>query len=151
MGTRQIKIKMANGTNKYTNDKSLALVQTKRMGNYAEDLIKVLEEYSEEIGSTILGYNKTSSEKTMGIRYLRNYSRRMQNRKSHQDMVEGIAVESGKKLDLSTGIIRAMARNHDEGHTFLGHGGEWYLSQIKEEYGLGVYTHSALRTKRINI
>ncbi|MDE5830327.1 MAG: hypothetical protein K2H53_01145 [Clostridia bacterium] len=35
------------------------------------------------------------------------------------------------------------------GHTFLGHGGEWYLSNIKEEYGLGVYTHSALGPKEL--
>ncbi|MDE5830326.1 MAG: hypothetical protein K2H53_01140 [Clostridia bacterium] len=103
----------ADKISKYTNDEALAIVSAKRIENYAEDLVKVLEQYSEEIGSSILEYNKTSSEKTMGVRYLRNSSRRMQNRKSHQDMVEGMAVECGKKLGLNTGVIRVMARNHD--------------------------------------
>lgn len=98
---------------KYTNDKSLAKVSAKRIDNYAEELAKSLEQYAEEIGSAVLAYNKTSSEKTMGVRFLRSSSRKIQNRRSHQDMVEGIAVECSKKLGLNTGIVRIMARNHD--------------------------------------
>ena len=35
------------------------------------------------------------------------------------------------------------------GHTFFGHGGEWYLSDAKEDCGIGVYTHSTLGPKEL--
>ena len=34
-------------TNKYTNEKSLAKVQARRLENYAEGLTKVLEDYAD--------------------------------------------------------------------------------------------------------
>ena len=37
------------------------------------------------------------------------------------------------------------------GHTFLGHSGEWWISNKKEDLGLGYYCHNALRTKRPNL
>ncbi len=134
---------------RYINKQGLAKVQSKRLDNYSEELLKSLEQYGEEIGTVLLSYNKTSTEKTMGVRWLRNSSRRIQNRKNHQDMVEMLAVECAKKLGLNVETVRLMARNHDIGHTFLGHGGEWFLSNIKEEYGLGEYTHNALGPKEL--
>lgn len=133
-----------------TNLKSLASIQGKRLDNYSAGLSRVfLEPYSEEIEAVIGAYNKTSSEKTMALRLARNSSRRIQNRRSHQDMVEGIAVMIAKKLGLNVGLTRIIARNHDIGHTFYGHGGEWWLSNVKEEFELGEYTHNSLGPKEL--
>ena len=115
----------------YKNQKSLAKVQARRLETYAEELAKVLEQYSEEIAPVIAEYNKTSTEKTMALRLIRNSSRQIQNRRNHQDMVEGLAVMIAKELGLNVGVARLIAKNHDVGHTFFGHGGEWWLSNIK--------------------
>ena len=88
-------------TKDYTNKDSLAKVQTKRIDNYSEKLVRVLEIYEAEIGPVIGAYNKNSSEKTMGVRQARNSSRRIQDRRSHQDMVEGLAVECATRLGLN--------------------------------------------------
>lgn len=88
-------------TKDYTNKESLAKVQAKRVDNYSEKLVRVLETYETEIGPVIGAYNKNSSEKTMGVRQARNSSRRIQDRRAHQDMVEGLAVECARRLGLN--------------------------------------------------
>ena len=133
----------------YKNQKSLAKVQARRLETYAEELAKVLEQYSEEIAPVIAEYNKTSTEKTMALRLIRNSSRQIQNRRNHQDMVEGLAVMIAKELGLNVEVARLIAKNHDVGHTFFGHGGEWWLSNIKEKYDLGVYTHNSIGPKEL--
>lgn len=136
-------------TQNYTNEKSRAKVQARRLETYAEEATKALETYTEELAPVLQEYNKTSSEKTMALRQIRNSSRKIQNRRAHQDMVEGIAVMIAKKLGLNVGVARLIVRNHDVGHTFFGHGGEWWLSNIKEKYDLGVYTHNSLGPKEL--
>ena len=129
---------------RFLNRKSQSIVQAKRLDNYSDLLLDILEEYADEIDSSIVPYNKKSTEETMMIKGLRKSSQETTNRKTHMENVEGIAVEIAKKLGLHTGITKIIARNHDIGHTFLGHSGEWWISNVKEDYGIGYYTHNAL-------
>ena len=131
-------------TKRFLNKNSKSIVQTQRLDNYSSLILDILEEYANEIDSSIIPYNKKSSEETMMIKGLRKSSQETTNRKIHMENVEGIAVEIAKKLGLHTGVTRIIARNHDLGHTFLGHSGEWWLSNVKEDYGIGYYTHNAL-------
>lgn len=85
----------------------------------------------------------------MALFQTRNSTRKIQDRRSHQDMVEGLAVVIAKKLGLNVGVTRLMAKNHDIGHTIFGHGGEWWLSDVKEKYDLGIYTHSSIGPKEL--
>ena len=49
----------------YKNKKSLAKVQSERIGDYSDVIREVLEKYAEEIGDVVLRYNKTSTGKTI--------------------------------------------------------------------------------------
>ena len=133
----------------YTNDKSLVTVQARRIENHSDELAQILDQYAEEIGPVLEEYNKTSSRKTMMLMQNRASSVRTQNRRIHQDMVEGIAVECAKKLGLNVGLTRLIARNHDIGHTFSGHCGENWISDVKARYGLGVFTHNSVGPKEL--
>ncbi len=130
----------------YKNKKSLSKIQSKRIENYSDVIKEVLENYAEEIGDAVLRYNKTSAGKTMALRLVRTSTQNTQNRKTHQEMVEGLAVEAAKRLGLNVETVRIMARNHDIGHTFFGHGGEWWLTDIEQELGIGCTVHNAART-----
>ena len=131
------------------NQKSTAIIQSKRLENYSNEIKEALESYAEEIDASILPYNRTSSGKTMALRLVRTSTQKTQNRKTHQEMVEMLAVECAKRLGLNEEAVRVMAKYHDVGHTLFGHGGEWWLSDIKREIGLGVYTHNALGAKEL--
>lgn len=146
---RRIVEKQSRTKANYTNHKSLVIVQSKRIENYSQYLLGALEKYSEEIGAVILEYNKTSSRKTMALMQNRTSHVRTQNRRIHQDMVEGIAVECAKRLGLNVGLTRIMARNHDVGHTFSGHYGERWITDVKEKYNLGVFTHNSSGPKEL--
>ena len=140
-----------NSTN-YTNTSSLAAVQTARVENYADEIeeaLDILEEYAEEIQPSILSYNKSSVSKTMALILFRNSSQRAQNRKTHQEMVEGLVKIAAKELGLHVKVASIMARNHDIGHMFLGHDGERWITQVKSKMGLGVYTHNATGPKEL--
>ena len=147
------KLKKARDKDKkdYKNKKSLAKVQSERIGNYSDVIREVIEKYAEEIGDVVLRYNKTRTGKTMALRLVRTSTQNVQNRKTHQEMVEGLAVEAAKRLGLNVETVRIMARNHDIGHTFFGHGGEWWLTDIEQEYEIGCTVHNAVRTKRAYI
>jgi len=131
------------------NKKSLSSVQKKRIDNYSDEILQALEKYANEIETVLLSYNKKSCEETMMVKGLRKSSQDTTNRKTHMENVEGIAVEIAKKLGLNEGITRIIARNHDIGHTFLGHSGEWWFSNIKEDLGMGYYTHNALGPREL--
>lgn len=128
----------------FINRKSKTKIQTERLENYSELLLDILEQYANEIDSSILAYNRKSTEETMMIKGVRKSSQETTNRKTHMDNVEGIATEIAKMKGLHVGVTRIIARNHDIGHTFLGHSGEWWLSNVKEDYGIGYYVHNAL-------
>ena len=128
----------------YKNKSSQSTVQVKRLDNYSEELLAALEEYSNEIDSAISAYNRKSTEETMMISSVRRSSQETTTRKMHMENMEGIAVEIAKKLGLCVGATRVIARHHDIGHVFFGHAGERWLSDIKEDLGIGFYSHNAL-------
>ncbi|MCI8621816.1 MAG: hypothetical protein HFJ50_09225 [Clostridia bacterium] len=146
---RQIVDETNKGKGRYVNEKSCAEVQAKRIENYSEELYQILDEYGTEISPVIGEFNRTSSEKTMGVLWARSTSKKIQSGKIHQEMVEGIAVECAKKLGLNVGLTRLIANNHDIGQMFYGFRGEGWISEIKEKYGLGVYTHNSIGPKEL--
>lgn len=102
-----------------------------------------LSEYGPLIYDTITSYNN-GINKTMMIKGPRKQFDKTTNRESHQKNLEYIATTIAKNLGLNTEFVSIMARNHDIGHTFLGHSGEWWISNVKEDLGLGYYCHNAL-------
>lgn len=124
-----------------------------------QEALRELEEYSSEISSVIMDYNRKSCEETMMVKGLRKSCQETTNRKTHQENLANIAVRiakginrrenQNKQVGLNCEIIEIMARNHDIGHTFLGHSGEWWLSNIKEDYGIGYYCHNALGPREL--
>ncbi len=146
-------------------------IQIKRMATFANDIkrameklnkerqLQELEEYSSEISSIIDDYNRKSTEETMMVKGLRKSNQETTNRKTHQQNLANIALRIAKGINrkqtpkkekgLNCKIIEIMAENHDIGHTFLGHSGEWWLSNIKEDYGIGYYCHNALGPREL--
>lgn len=143
-------------------------IPLKRLEKYSEEInqalekrqaMQELEEYSTEISSVITDYNRKSCEETMMVKGLRKSCQETTNRKTHQENLANIALRIAKGINakqnkenqvgLSCGIIEIMARNHDIGHTFSGHSGEWWLSNIKEDYGIGYYCHNALGPREL--
>ena len=146
-------------------------IPIKRMAIYSDEIkealgkvekqisMQELEEYSSEISAVIDDYNKKSTEETMMVKGLRKSNQETTNRKTHQQNLANVALRiakginqkqnSKKEVGLNCEIIEIMARNHDIGHTFLGHSGEWWLSNIKEDYGIGYYCHNALGPREL--
>ena len=71
----------------------------------------MLDEYANEIDSTILAYNRKACEQTMMVSAARRYSQETTTRKTHMENVEGIAVEIAKKLGLNQGATRIIKQN----------------------------------------
>ena len=102
-----------------------------------------LEKYAEIIESVIAQYDRKSHDKTMMIKGTRKDREDTTNRRTHQDDVAGIVSIIAKKKKLSK-IAGIIARHHDIGHTFMGHSGEWWISNVLEDYGLGAFCHNTL-------
>ena len=95
----------------------------------------------------------------MMVKGLRKSCQETTNRKTHQENLANIAARiakginrkqnQNKEVGINCEIVDIMARNHDIGHTFLGHSGEWWLSNIKEDYGIGYYCHNALAPREL--
>ncbi len=149
-------------------EKSSRKIPEKRLGKYAKEINAVFEkhmaieelgEYSSEISAVLNDYNRKSTETTMMVKGLRKSNQETTNRKTHQENLANIAVRIAKGMNrkqnqnnnvgLNCDIIDIMARNHDIRHTFLGHSGEWWLSNIKEDYGIGYYCHNALGPREL--
>lgn len=137
-------------------------IPLKRLGKYEEEIernLQELGEYSSEISSVITDYNRKSCEETMMVKGLRKSCQETTNRKTHQENLANIAARiakginrkqnQNKEVGINCEIVDIMARNHDIGHTFLGHSGEWWLSNIKEDYGIGYYCHNALGPREL--
>ena len=71
------------------------------------------------------------------------------NRRTHQDDVANNAAIVAKKIGLSEKFTAIVGRHHDKGHTFMGHSGEWWISNVLEDYGLGCVCHNALGPKEL--
>lgn len=133
-------------------------IQLSRLGNHTKEIeevlkkqsfIKDLEEFYPEIEGTIDDYNRKSCEETMMVKGYRKSDQNTTNRKTHSENLATIAVRISKRLGLNENIVRLMAKYHDIGHTFLGHSGEWWISNIKEDYGMGYYVHNALGAREL--
>lgn len=111
--------------------------------------LKRLEKYANEIDMVLTLYNKKSCDETMMIKGLRKSSGETTVRKTHQEDVEKITKEIAKKLGLNEQIVGIMAKHHDIGHTFLGHSGEWWISNIQEDDGLGMVCHNAVGAREL--
>ena len=106
--------------------------------------IKRLERYANEIDMVLTKYNKKSCNETMMVKGLRKSSQETTNRKIHQEDLELVVGQMAKGLGLNESIVRIMGKHHDIGHTFLGHSGEWWISNILDDYGLGPFCHNTL-------
>lgn len=146
----------------YKEQDSKNRIPLKRLEKYASDIKEVfqgLEEYSSEISSVLNDYNRKSCEETMMVKGLRKSCQETTNRKTHQENLANIATRiakginrkenQNKQIGLNYEMIEMMAQNHDIGHTFLGHSGEWWISNIKEDFGIGYYCHNALGTREL--
>ena len=124
-----------------------AIDKTKRFKRQIE--LKRLEKYANEIDMVLTVYNKKSCDETMMVKGLRRSSGETTVRKTHQEDVEKITKEIAKKLGLNEQIVGIMAKHHDIGHTFLGHSGEWWISNIQEDDGLGLVCHNAVGAREL--
>ena len=121
--------------------------KTKRFKRQIE--LKRLEKYANEIDMVLTLYNKKSCDETMMVKSFRKSSGETTVRKTHQEDVEKITKEIAKKLGLNEQIVGIMAKHHDVGHTFLGHSGEWWISNIQEDDGLGLVCHNAVGAREL--
>ena len=125
--------------------KTLEKKLTDNLGYFRKRVqIRRLEQYAEIISSVINSYNRKSHDKTMMVKGTRKAYEDTTNRKTHQEDLVGIATIIAKKKGLSEKIVAIMAANHDIGHTPLGHSGEWWISNVLEDLGLGVFCHNAI-------
>ena len=111
--------------------------------------LKRLAKYSNEIDTVLTKCNKKSCDETMMVKGLRKSNPETTNRKIHQEDLENIVGQVAKKLDLNEEIVKIMGKHHDIGHTFLGHSGEWWISNILEDYGLGYFCHNTLGAREL--
>lgn len=112
--------------------------------------MKRMEPYSEVIGEVLAKYNQDDDLRTMMFKLLRQPVEGTTTRKKHTENVADIAETIAKEFKwLNPGLTRVMAKEHDTGHTFLGHSGEWWLSIIKDMFAIGVYIHNALGARKL--
>jgi dGTPase len=60
----------------------------------------------------------------------------------HVQLVSKIARTIGRFLELNEDLIEAVALGHDIGHTPFGHDGEFFLSQLCRQAGIGHFLHN---------
>lgn len=111
-----------------------------------------LEPYAEIIDEVFEKYNTDDDSRTMMFKLLRNPVEGTVTRRKHTYNCAEIAGEIADNFDwLNSDIVRVMARHHDIGHTFLGHSGEWWLSSIKDTYGMPNFVHNAIGARNLSI
>ena len=103
-----------------------------------------LNKYASVINFVLTDYNRKSADETMMIKSFRKSNIESTNRKTHSENLESIAGFLAERIGLNVPVVKLMAKHHDIGHTFLGHSGEWWLSEIKKNLGLGCYVHNSL-------
>lgn len=111
--------------------------------------LKRLEKYANEIDTVLTKYNKKSCDETMMVKGLRKSNPETTNRKIHQEDLEKIVAQIAKGIGLNEEIVKIMGKHHDIGHTFLGHSGEWWISNVLEDYGLGYFCHNTLGAREL--
>lgn len=108
-----------------------------------------LERYSDIITRVIIEENRKLYETTMMIKTARKSDELTTNRATHQNRVAPMAGIVAEKLGLNEKIVAIAAGNHDLGHTPYGHSGEWWLSEIFKDLGIGYRCHNAIGAKRL--
>ena len=108
-----------------------------------------LAKYTNEIDAVITTYNKKSCDETMMVKGFRKSNPETTNRKTHQEDLEKIVAQIAKGIGLNEDIVKIMGKHHDIGHTFLGHSGEWWISNILEDYGIGNFCHNTLGVRQL--
>lgn len=112
--------------------------------------LKRMEPYADIIGKVLAKYNTDDAERTMMFKLIRNPEAGTTNRKKHTENVRDIAGRIADEFDwLNSDITRIMAKEHDTGHTFLGHSGEWWISSINDIYGMPNYVHNATGARKL--
>lgn len=109
-----------------------------------QESMKRLNKYASVINLCLTDYNRKSTDETMMIKSFRKSDIESTNRKTHSENLENIAAFMAEGIGLNVPVVKLMAKHHDIGHTFLGHSGEWWLSEIKKNLGLGCYVHNSL-------
>ncbi len=111
-----------------------------------------LEPYANIIDEVFEKYNTDDENRTMMFKLLRNPKEGTVTRRKHTENCKEIAGEIADSFDwLNSDIVRVMARHHDIGHTFLGHSGEWWLSSIKDTYGMPNFVHNAIGARNLSL
>ena len=103
-----------------------------------------LAKYASTINDVLTEYNRKSTDETMMVKTFRSSNIETTRRKTHMENVENVASKIAGRLGLNVPVVKLMAKHHDIGHTFLGHSGEWWISGIKKNLGLGCYVHNSL-------
>lgn len=111
--------------------------------------LKRLEKYANEIDMVLTRYNKKSCNETMMIKGPRKSCEESTNRKIHAEDLEKTVAQLAKGLGLNEQVVKIMGKHHDIGHTFFGHSGEWWISNILEDYGLGNFCHNTLGAREL--
>lgn len=111
-----------------------------------------LEPYVDIIDEVFESYNTDDNSRTMMYKLLRSPVQGTVTRRKHTENCREIAGEIADSFDwLNSSIIKVMARHHDIGHTFLGHSGEWWLSSIKDTYGMPNFVHNAIGARNLQL
>ena len=111
--------------------------------------IKRLAKYANEIDMVLTRYNKKSCDETMMVKGARKSCGETTNRKTHAEDAEKSVAQMAKGISLNIDITKIMMKHHDKGHTFWGHGGEWWISNILEDYGIGNFCHNTLGAREL--
>ena len=111
--------------------------------------LKRLENHANEIDMALTLYDRKSYDETMMVKGFRRTYGETIVRKTHAEDVAKIAREMAEKLRMNGQIAEIMGKHHDLGHTFLGHSGEWWISNIQENDGLGNVYHNAVGAREL--
>lgn len=103
----------------------------------------VLERYMAVIDRELGRKNKRSNGTSMATKQTKQISYETNNRRLHQNSTGKIAEDIAGRLGLHTNLARMMGENHDKGHTWLAHEGEFIGSAVMEDLGVGYLVHNA--------
>ena len=95
-------------------------IDNRRLDNYCNIINRIFNDYNKK-------------ERTHMIKLARRHSQTSQTRITHQRSVANIAKIIAKELKLNVNLAEVIAANHDVGHTFYGHDGGWWLSDIEQD------------------
>lgn len=111
--------------------------------------VRRLARYANEIDMVLTKYNKKSCDETMMVKGARKSCGDTTNRKIHAEDLEKSVAQIAKGIGLNVNVAKIMGKHHDKGHTFWGHGGEWWISNILEDYGIGNFCHNTLGAREL--